>query len=321
MLLGGDFRQMLPVIEKGSRYDVVQACLKTSSVWPLFKANDHEYREWLMKIGNGEALSDENSDIQVPPPLICSGNIADAIFGDAFSGRNMDLSELAILTPRNVDALRINDYVLDRLSGEKSTFLSEDEAIVENPSDALNFPTEFLNEMTPTGMPPHALHLKVGCIMMLLRNIDVRNGLCNGTRLIVKQIGRRLLVCEHAVGIRKGSQAKAIPYQIKLCHDINKSQGQSFFKVGIALHDPIFAHGQLYVALSRTRSSDGVIIEAPKNLMRNIVYNESLVGLPKEAVYHSRDLVDFGEAPTMEEVVDRVKQMAVRWRNVRGVWW
>ncbi|VDP52139.1 unnamed protein product [Heligmosomoides polygyrus] len=152
MLLGGDFRQMLPVIEKGSRYDVVQACLKTSSVWPLFKvyklttnmrlqANDHEYREWLMKIGNGEAISDENGDIQVPPHLICSGNIADAIFGDAFSGRNMDLSELAILTPRNVDALRINDYVLDRLSEEKSTFLSEDEAIVENPSDALNFPT------------------------------------------------------------------------------------------------------------------------------------------------------------------------------------
>ncbi|VDO21633.1 unnamed protein product [Heligmosomoides polygyrus] len=145
MLLGGDFRQMLPVIEKGSRYDVVQACLKTSSVWPLFKvyklttnmrlqANDHEYREWLMKIGNGEAISDENGDIQVPPPLICSGNIADAIFGDAFSGRSVDLSELAILTPRNVNTLRINYYVLDRLSGEKSTFLSEDDAIVENPA-------------------------------------------------------------------------------------------------------------------------------------------------------------------------------------------
>uniref|UniRef100_A0A8L8KIB6 ATP-dependent DNA helicase n=1 Tax=Heligmosomoides polygyrus TaxID=6339 RepID=A0A8L8KIB6_HELPZ len=71
MLLGGEFRQMLPVIEKGSRYDIVQACLKTSSVWQLFKvykltadmrlqANDHEYREWLMKMGNGEAISDEN---------------------------------------------------------------------------------------------------------------------------------------------------------------------------------------------------------------------------------------------------------------------
>ncbi|VDO18575.1 unnamed protein product [Heligmosomoides polygyrus] len=67
-------------------------------------ANDHVYREWLMKIGNGEAISDENGDIQVPPPLICSGKIADAIFGDAFSGRSMDLSERAILTPRNVDA-------------------------------------------------------------------------------------------------------------------------------------------------------------------------------------------------------------------------
>ena len=34
---------------------------------------------------------------------------------------------------------------------------------------------------------------------------------------------------------------------------INKSQGQSFDKVGLFLETPVFGHGQLYVGLSRTR--------------------------------------------------------------------
>jgi len=37
-------------------------------------------------------------------------------------------------------------------------------------------------------MPPHILELKIGSIVMLLRNINFKNGLCNGTRLIVRKI-------------------------------------------------------------------------------------------------------------------------------------
>ena len=41
---------------------------------------------------------------------------------------------------------------------------------------------------------------------------------------------------------------------------INKSQGQSFDQVGVSLKNPVFAHGQLYVAISRVRSRKGLRI-------------------------------------------------------------
>jgi hypothetical protein len=49
------------------------------------------------------------------------------------------------------------------------------------------YPSEFLNTLTPNGLPPHVLKLKVGCPIMLPRNIDPANGLCNGTRLVVSK--------------------------------------------------------------------------------------------------------------------------------------
>jgi len=45
---------------------------------------------------------------------------------------------------------------------------------------------------------------------------------------------------------------------------INKSQGQTLDKVGVYLKEPVFDHGQLYVAISRARS-----IESIKVLVKN----------------------------------------------------
>jgi ATP-dependent DNA helicase PIF1 len=42
---------------------------------------------------------------------------------------------------------------------------------------------------------------------------------------------------------------------------INKSQKQVFEKTGILLRQPVFTHGQLYVAASRVRAFNGLRFE------------------------------------------------------------
>ncbi|EGT56816.1 hypothetical protein CAEBREN_15846 [Caenorhabditis brenneri] len=97
-------------------------------------------------------------------------------------------------------------------------------------------------------------------------------------------MGERVLGCELITGPRKG-EAVLVP-RITLTYDtdipfvlkrnqfpirpacamtVNKAQGQTFDRIGVLLDNPIFSHGQLYVALSRTRTKEGVRISAPDN--------------------------------------------------------
>jgi len=50
-----------------------------------------------------------------------------------------------------------------------------------------------LNDIKCSGIPNHRIKLKVGVPIMLLRNIDQANGLCNGTRLQVNDLGKNVI--------------------------------------------------------------------------------------------------------------------------------
>ena len=45
-----------------------------------------------------------------------------------------------------------------------------------------------ITPLTPNGLPPHKLVLKIGAIVILIINLNLQYGLCNGTRLIIKQL-------------------------------------------------------------------------------------------------------------------------------------
>nr|GEY55448.1 DNA helicase [Tanacetum cinerariifolium] len=52
----------------------------------------------------------------------------------------------------------------------------------------LLYPNEYMNSLKFAGLPPHRLELKVGVPIILLRNLNLTGGLCNGTRMIVTQL-------------------------------------------------------------------------------------------------------------------------------------
>ena len=101
-------------------------------------------------------------------------------------------SARAILTGTNKDVTRLNDTVMDTLSGEQQCFLSAD-SVEQDESDRAVYTTEFLNTLEFSGTPPHALKLKLGSVCMLLRNLSSRNGLCNGTRILITKMGPRVI--------------------------------------------------------------------------------------------------------------------------------
>ena len=164
LLFGGDFRQLLPVVVRGTATNILEQCLKRSPLWKYFRIfkltenmrahqEEREFADWLLQLGNGTLTStgtDEEDMIDIPNECIVS-DMVDAIFPNF----DEDRSGSIILTPKNVTSLKLNDEILQRLPGEEHVFLSCDSAICDDEEEAQNYQLEFLNSITSTGMPPH----------------------------------------------------------------------------------------------------------------------------------------------------------------------
>ena len=136
---------------------------------------------------------------------------------------------------------------------------------------------------------------------MLLRNLNPKMGLCNGTRLIFNRVHKKYLLECSIVGGDFNSRKVLIPrittrprdrefpfewcrrqfpVRVAFAMTINKSQGQTLQNVGVWLSDPCFSHGQLYVALSRVGCPSVITLairadeNQPANVTTNIVYKE-----------------------------------------------
>ena len=191
---------------------------------------------------------------------------------------------IVTLNTTNADALRINERRLASLPGREYHFA----ASITGEIDARSVIAE---EM---------LRLKKGAQVMMLRN-DPDKRWVNGT------IARVAAVDEHTIQVRIGDDVYEVPMaawekvkyvynelEDKIEHEvtglfqqfplklawaitIHKSQGQTFDELHIDLGYGAFAHGQLYVALSRCRTMEGITLKRPV-AYSDVVFDERIFG-------------------------------------------
>ncbi|CAH9063416.1 unnamed protein product [Cuscuta europaea] len=155
VVLGGDFRQTLPVIPKGTREEIVMSAINSSYLWDYVQVKhltinmrlmhqsnmlDREeverFARWILQIGEGTIgkESDRDIEVEIPPDLLIHSNgdnykaIVDSTYPDLHNNlSNFDyLEERAILAPTLEIVEGINNYILSTLPGEEVYAMEHD---------------------------------------------------------------------------------------------------------------------------------------------------------------------------------------------------
>ncbi|XP_065642316.1 uncharacterized protein LOC136073944 [Hydra vulgaris] len=281
--------------------------------------DDEDVQVFIDEANRVRPLLNDNQR-NVADAILAALGVEPTIFGGA---KEADYAKRAILTPTNVDSLAINEELLHRLPGDVKTYLSSDSIDTDDLNEINNFPVEFLNSLTPSGMPVHCLKIKIGAVIMLLRNLDVKGGLCNGTRLMVRALHNNYTNGEVLTGVSAGNRVfvprvqlapsdanlpftlkrRQFPDRLAYSMTINKNQGQTFEKVGVYLKKSCFSHGQLYVACSRTRSFNSLFFKVDKHPLQE---STKLNGVVPSEVIPPKTITDCG-CPEREAILPFIK--------------
>jgi len=261
------------------------------------------FSQWLLDVGHGQHI-DKKGKIPIPPFMVTfsEDELISQIYGDI---GEIELTpppidyflDHAILAPRNIDVQQTNEKILGKMKGQKIICYSADSLEDEGKGIPNDVPEDFFHTMDSSSLLLSELKMKVGCLLMLLHNLDPGKGLYNGTSMILLRAYPHILEVLIISGDHHGQKAfiprialkpssrqypftirrHQFPVRLSFAMTINKSQGQSLKYVGIHLISPVFCHGQLYVALSQATSSQNIHILLPEGLdtkTTNVVYPE-----------------------------------------------
>ena len=334
-ILSGDWRQCLPVVKRGTKPDIMNRTLKRSKLWKHVQKYNLEvnmrlknstcpeeraFHEWLLRVGDGkeETFPDlGESMIKIAEKFRSKSTTIKDFCNEIFPGlseaienglKNHEqnphwvkyLVERAIICPANRGNEEITKICTDMIVGQKMMIYRSTDRML-NPTEALRFPTEFLNKVTLSGIPDHIIVLKRGMPIMLLSNLDKKNGHANGSRYVVMDMTQKII---YALGIGEMNYGnillipriifqpkdQELPFEmerrqfpVRPCFAMtsNKSQGQNLNMVGLNATKELFTHGQTITACSRVTSPKGLKVFKPQtadhpNHMANVVFTELL---------------------------------------------
>jgi len=303
IILGGDFRQIPPVLRRINPESTRSHTLHAASFWqsPCVAkvslkgnrraASDTGYAEFLQRLGDGVYIGTQGSlpaalhpaSIRLPEQLVDPSMDKEGLLHWVYPNPPQRMADevaaasyyagRAVVTPTNADADNLNSTMLGKLDTPVSVCLSRDEVLDATAEERDQFPEDFLNGTTVSGMPPHRLELRPGALGICLRNIAPDLGVCNGTRFVVVKVHKFLaevalvtppytgrvvflprVCCDSSAEgeLPFTLRRRQFPMRLAWVMTINKSQGQSIKeRLGVYLPRAVFAHGQAYVAYSR----------------------------------------------------------------------
>jgi len=326
LVLLGDFYQLPPVGTIGEP-ETEQFCFN-SKVWTkmfqpdnivilktIFRQTDPIYKSILLEIREA-CLSEQNISIL-----------------KKYLNRDFDETKYNGCIPTKLFPTRaktdyLNNLMFSKLDNEKYTFNCEKKVAcktyiesnkplsMEDLQKCSNLPEtiiEFeIQKLIGTSSYPEMLHLKKGANVMCTVNLDIDNGICNGSQGVISDIvetetgilpevifinGIKRVLDVHFV------QSEEYPCiavgQIPLCLawalTIHKIQGTTLSMANIDVGSQIFECGQTYVALSRVQSLDGLYLSAfnPSRIRANKEVKTFYDNIPeKEYKIEKKEKVD-----------------------------
>lgn len=289
----GDFYQ-LPPVSSQEDVDSEKFCFESplwSQLFPLnnvvllktiFRQDDPKYKEILLQIRES-TLTAENSDLL-----------------ETYVNREFDPSKYNGIVPTKLYPTRykteqLNEKMFSQLKGKCfqfqyiaklncKTHLDSNQPLSVNHlmkcSNISQQMKEFeVRQLMNSSSYPDILYLKVGAVVMCTINLDMDNGICNGSQGIItniletaqgpvpevtfvngikKQISIQYRQSEDYPSIAVGQ----IPLTLAWALTIHKIQGATLNMATIDVGSQIFECGQTYVALSRVKSLDGLYLSA-----------------------------------------------------------
>jgi ATP-dependent DNA helicase PIF1 len=214
--------------------------------------------------------------------------IAEVYDREVLGGDPVRLANRVILAATNSVVDRVNRRITAMMPADRpsQTYLSvntPDAYDVYDPTSAI-LATDNLQSIVSADIPVHELTLRVGMPIMCMQNLDVSNGICNGTTMIVERLDSSIVWCR--VNTRYGQRLHPIaptkfiynsngfkfsrtqlPLRVAFCVTINRAQAGTYDFVGYHATYPIWAHGMLFVAVTRVTTPEGLTILCNPNLM------------------------------------------------------
>lgn len=284
MILVGDFYQLPPVhIDSDIEFCFESSSWEELNIFPIILNDSIRQREqnYIEALNNIRMGNLQNLKLFYDRSIKNIDKISNSIL--RIFGTNLDADRYNKKCFNEIDSEIYEYKAIDKLISQKdknTNYFDKSKLLSEN-----SYMYKFFNSYCKA---PKILRLKEGCKVMLLKNLDTKNGLVNGSCGTVIYLDNQKIkvlfdnkklysITTEEFEYTLSNQLKIQRTQFPLCLaygiTIHKSQGMTINKLVVDFKN-IFDYGQAYVALSRTQSIDDLYI---KNFDKNKILTNSKV--------------------------------------------